>query len=227
MRLSAEDRERFMHVDPANIGHNIEGGFMRKEIKPVCDEMKVVGTAFTVRIPQRDSTALYYAMMTATEGDVIVIDKGSDDAYACVGEWVAVMAKTRGIAGIVIDGPATDKLALKQLGFPVFCTGFSPITSRLDGVSGEVQIPIQCGGAVVKPGSIIVGDADGVIVVPDDYGQYLVDAEKKGAVEQKRRDDIRNGYRWEKRNDFDVVKFFGADVAAAIEKYKNDFPARK
>lgn len=226
MRLSVEDRGRFMRVDPANIGHSIEGGFMRKEIKPVCDDMKVVGTAYTVRIPQRDSTALYYAMMTAEEGDVIVIDKGSEDAYACVGEWVATMAKTRGLAGLVIDGPATDKLALKQLGFPVFCTGFSPITSRLDGVCGEVQIPIQCGGAVVRPGSIIVGDADGVIVVPDDYERYLADAEKKGAAEQKRREDIRNGYRWDRRPDFDVVKFFGADVATAIEKFKDRFPAK-
>jgi len=216
-----------MHVDPANIGHSIEGGFMRKEIKPVSDTMKIVGPAYTVRIPQRDSTALYYAMMEAPVGSAIVVDKGGDDAYACVGEWVAAMAKTRGMAGFVIDGPATDKLALLQLGLPVFCTGFSPVTSRLDGVCGEVQIPIQCGGAVVKPGNIIVGDADGVIVVPDAYERYLADAEKKGAIEQKRREDVRRGYRWDRRGDFDVVKFYGADVAAAIEKFKQRFPAKR
>ena len=70
------------------------------------------------------------------------------------------------MAGIIIDGPATDKLALKKGSFPVFCTGFSPITSMVTGTSkGAVQIPISCGGTVVKPGDIILGDADGVIVV--------------------------------------------------------------
>jgi len=64
------------------------------------------------------------------------------------------------MSGIVIDGPATDKLALKRMGFPVFCTGFSPVTCNVTGTSGEAGIAVECGGAVVRPGDIIFGDAD-------------------------------------------------------------------
>ena len=223
MILSEQNRQRFMKVDPANIGHNIDGGFMDKEIKPVTDDMKVAGTAYTVRMPQRDSSALYYALMNAAPGSVIVIDKGEDDAFACVGEWVAFIAKSRKIAGIVIDGPATDKLALKKLGLPLFCTGFSPVTSAVTGESGEVQVEIDCGGAIVKPGSIIVGDADGVVVVPDNYEQYLLDAEKKGAAEAQRRLKVANGARYDQREDFDVTDFFNAGVVQAIEKCRKRF----
>jgi len=227
LSLSEKDRERFMHVDPANIGHSIEGGYMSKEIKPICDDMKLVGTAYTVRLPQRDSAALYYAIMNAEKGVVLVIDKGEDDAYACVGEWVGFMAKSRGIAGFVIDGPATDKLALKKLGLPIFCTGFSPVTSTVNGVGGEVQIPIDCGGAIVKPGSIIVGDADGVIVVPDDYEKYLVDAEIKGAMEKERRIKVAQGESYDRRQDFDINDFIAADVEGAIRNFLEKYRAGK
>ena len=227
MGLTEKDRKRFMKVDPANIGHNIEGGYMCKEIKPICDDMKLVGIAYTVRLPQRDSAALYYAIMNAEKGSVIVVDKGADDAYACVGEWVGFMAKSRGIAGFVIDGPATDKLALKKLNLPIFCTGFSPVTSFINGVGGEIQVPIDCGGAVVKPGSIIVGDADGVVVVPDDYEQYLIDAEIKGVMEAERRKQIAFGASYDRREDFDVNNFVDSNIEKAIEVFKKRYRVKE
>ncbi len=127
------------------------------------------------------------------------------------------------MAGIIIDGPATDKLALKKGNFPVFCTGFSPITSMVTGTSkGAVQIPISCGGTVVKPGDIILGDADGVIVVPEDFLPYLETAEKKEAVEIARREFLANGGIYNKRPDFDVVKLFEYDMDKNIQNIKNN-----
>lgn len=222
MEFTEAIRERFMKVSPAAIGHHIAGGFMRANIKPVTDEMKVCGPAYTVHIPERDSSALYYALQKAPKGSVIVIDKGSDTTYACVGEFLAEMAKGCGMAGIVIDGPATDKLALKKSNFPVFCTGFSPVTSNVTGTSGEVEVDIECGGAVVKTGDIILGDADGVIVVPEDFMPYLEDAEIKEAGEVKRREEIRNGMIYDRREDFDVVKFFEYGVNRAIGEIKKN-----
>jgi len=212
-----------MRVDPAAIGHHISRGFMRKEIKPVEDTMKVAGVAYTVMCPERDSSALYYALQKAPKGSVIVISRAGDDTFACCGEFIAMMAMHRGMAGIVVDGPATDKLALKAMGFPVFCSGFSPVTSNVTGTSGEVDIPITCGGAVVEPGDIILGDADGVIVVPQDYEPVLVDAEEKAAQEAERRAAVKEeGYRFVRREDFDAVKFFEYNVTGAIARVKKD-----
>lgn len=222
LEFTEEIRERFMKVSPAAIGHHIAGGFMKAEIKPVTDEMKVVGPAYTVRLTERDSSALYYALQKAPKGSVIVIDRSGDHTFACVGEFLAEMAKGCGMAGIVVDGPATDKLALKNSPFPVFCTGFSPVTSIVTGTSGEVGIDIECGGAVVRPGDIILGDADGVIVVPEDFMPYLEDAEKKEAAEVERRKELRNGLVYNKREDFDVVKFFEYGVNQAINEVKKN-----
>ena len=224
MELSQEIRDRFMKVDPAAIGHFISRGFMKPEIKPVTDEMKIIGPAYTVRCTARDSSALYYAIQKAPKGSVLVVDRAGDHTFACVGEFVAIMAEANGMAGIVIDGPATDSRALKasKPKFPIFCTGFSPVTSNVTGTSGEVQIPIECGGAAVLPGDIIFGDADGVIIVPQDYMPLLEIAEKKAADEIKKREAIANGLVYKKREDFDVVAFFEKGAKGALNDLKKE-----
>lgn len=220
MVLSKETIERFMKVDPAAIGHYIDSGFMNPRIKPIYKSAKIIGPAYTVRMPGRDSCALYYAMQKAPKGSVIVVDKCSDDLFACTGEFVATMAKCLGLAGIVIDGPATDSIGIEKLEFPVFCTGLSPVTSMITNISGEVNIPIQCGGAVVNPGDLIFGDADGVMVVPEDYEELLEKAEVKTEAEEKLRKKLAEGYQYTKRDDFDVVKFFEFDMKSVIADIK-------
>lgn len=222
MVLSKETIERFMKVDPAAIGHYISSGFMSPKIKPAYKSAKIVGPAYTVRMPDRDASAIYYAMQKAPKGSVIVVDRVHDDLFACTGEMSATMAKCLGLAGIVVDGPATDSLALEKMGFPVFCTGFSPVTSIMLGTSGEVDIPIQCGGAVVNPGDLIFGDADGVIVVSQDYDyeEALAKAEIMVENEAKRRKKMAEGYMYTKREDFDVEKFFNTDMMAVIADIK-------
>ena len=88
------------------------------------------------------------------------------------------------MAGIVIDGPATDSRAIERLEMPVFCTGISAVTTMIYGATGEVQIPIVCSGAHVNPGDIVFGDADGVVVLPPDgYEDALSKAEASVARE--------------------------------------------
>ncbi len=190
MELSKEIIDRFMKVDPAQIGHHIKGGYMNPRIKPIYKSAKLVGPAFTVRMPLNDSAILYYAMKRAPKGSVIVIDRAGDDIYACTGEIVATAAKCLGLAGIVIDGPATDSIAIEAMQFPVFCSGLSPVTTTLLGITGEYNVPIQCGGAVVNTGDIIFGDADGVIVIPPENYEVLLEkaeAATRGEVETKKR----------------------------------------
>ena len=149
-----------------------------------------------------------------------MVDRGREDVFAIAGDHLVLMMKHRELGGLVIDGPATDKIALKNSSFPVFCTGYSPVTSIVTGTSGEVEVDIECGGAVVRTGDIILGDADGVIVVPEDFMPYLEDAEVKEAGEVKKREELRKGMIYNRREDFDVVKFFEYGVNKAIGDVK-------
>ena len=92
----------------------------------------------------------------------------------------------------------------------------------MTGTSGEVEVDIECGGAVVRTGDIILGDADGVIVVPEDFMPYLEDAEKKEASESEKREQLKNGLVYNRREDFDIIKFFEFGVNQAIAEAKKN-----
>lgn len=223
MELTKELYNRIMAVSPAQFGHHLEHGFMHPRIKPVEPHMKMLGKAYTVRMTERDGSALYYAIMKADKGDVIVVDRGEEDIFACAGDQLVLMMKHRALGGLVVDGPCTDRLGLEDLGFPVFCTSFSPVTTLCIGVNGEVQCPVQCGGAVVKPGDIVFGDADGVIVLPDNFEDYLAAAEKMTGNEKRRAVRVaEEGYKFLRRDDVDIVKFFERDKEAVIAHIKEE-----
>lgn len=222
-KLSQETIDRFMKIAPAQIGHHINSGFMHPRIKPVAPSFKVIGPAYTVRMTERDGAALNYAIMKAEKGSVLVVDRGSDEIFACAGDQLVMMMKHRGLGGLVVDGPVTDRIGIEKLGFPVFCTGFSAVTTVCIGTSGAVDIPIQCGGTVVQPGALIFGDSDGVIIVPDDYEELLAKGEEMTEDERRRMERVeKEGYKYMKHDDFDIVKFYEFNIGAAIAKIKED-----
>lgn len=223
MQLTKELYDRIMSVSPAQFGHHLDHGFMHPRIKPVVPQFKMVGPAYTVRMTERDGSALYYAIMKADKGSIIVVDRGEEDIFACAGDQLALMMKHRELGGLVVDGPVTDRIGLEKLGFPVFCTAFSPVTTLCTGTNGEVNIPIQCGGTVVQPGAIVFGDADGVVVLPDDFEKYLSAAEKMTMNEKLRAEQVeKESYRFLQRADVDIVKFFEYNKEAVIEKIKKE-----
>ena len=187
--LSPDLIERYREISPATIGHYLNFNFMRPEIKPLFSNVKIVGTAFTVKIPTNDSTMLHKAMGMVGKGDVIVIDRMGDTMHSCVGEVIALAAKTKEVEGIIIDGPATDVVEIKKIGVPVFSTGLSVITTKLLGLDGEINTNIQCGGVIVKPGDLIFADDNGVLVIdPEEMSKKLLDLaleDEKSEVELK------------------------------------------
>ena len=194
MEWTPELVKRFMSTDPATYGHFHGVSFMMPRIKPVSRSMKMIGPAYTARILGKDSCAMYKAIQEAPGGSVLVIDRAGDEVFACVGEMVARNARALGLAGIVIDGPATDSVWIDRMGFPVFCAGISVATTNVWGLSGQYDIPVNCGGAVVHPGDIVFGDADGVIVMPPDNSEaYLAKAEAATVREAKMREDFADG----------------------------------
>lgn len=137
------------------------------------------GVALTVKVRSGDNLALHAALNIATEGDVIVVSNEGDNTRALMGEiMMAYLCYYKKIAGIVLDGPIRDITEISSWDFPVFATGTTPGGPYKEG-PGEVNVPIACGEISVNPGDIIVGDADGVIVIPKrDAESILIDAKK-------------------------------------------------
>ncbi len=184
MALSQELIDRAMKVDPAQVGHYVESGFLSPSIHPIDDNSKVIGPAFTVRIPTNDNAMMYYAIKRAPKGSILVVDRMGEQRYACCGEMVVRAAMSRGLAGIVIDGKSTDTRSIRETGFPLFSTGRSAVTCFPVGLNGEYNVTINCGGCTINPGDIIFGDLDGLIACPPEkFEEYLVKAEAADAAE--------------------------------------------
>lgn len=126
----------------------------------------VAGYAITVKARAGDNLMLHAALEMAGPNDIIVVSNEGDRSRAIMGEIMVTYAKyDRKIAGIVLDGPIRDIDALSEMDFPLFATGSNPAGPFKEG-PGEVNTPIAIGGVAVCPGDLILGDADGVIVIP-------------------------------------------------------------
>jgi 4-hydroxy-4-methyl-2-oxoglutarate aldolase len=163
---------------------------MDSAIKPVTENLTVAGRAYTVKLRAGDNYMVLKAISEASPGDILVIDAKGYLYNASCGDFVAALAKTMGIAGMIIDGVVRDLVGIRGLNFPVFCKGTTVAASDKGG-TGEVDINISCGGAVVKPGDIIVGDADGVVVVPQETeSDVLRKAKLKLVKDQEREQNV-------------------------------------
>jgi 4-hydroxy-4-methyl-2-oxoglutarate aldolase len=165
-------------------------GAMDYQIKPVSSGSTLVGTAMTVSMKSGDNLFLHKAIYSGMKGYVLIADGKGHLENAYLGELMAAAAKAVGIEGIVIDGLVRDKATLEIMKYPIFCKGFIPNGPFKDG-PGQVNKTISCGGVVVKPGDLIVGDDDGVVVVPkDQIYEVLEKAEQKLSYEEKRIETI-------------------------------------
>lgn len=164
--LSAELLAELKQIAPATIGHMLEHEFMDPELRPLVSRFSFAGPAITVRAHGTDSAIVHYAIDIAQPGDVIVVDRLGDRRYACWGGGVSLAAHVAGVAGAVVDGVLTDRVEIEDLGFPVFGRGLSPLTTRAPGLTGELNVPVRCGGILVNPGDIVLADDDGIVVLP-------------------------------------------------------------
>lgn len=143
---------------------NGKRGNMDAAIRPLDPLSRLAGFAMTVKCKPGDNLAIHRAIAAASCGIVLVIDAQGHTGAGYVGEIAATACLERKISGIVIDGACRDALAIRKLGLPVFCRGLNPGgTFKED--PGSLHEIIQCGGITVNPGDLVVGDADGVIVV--------------------------------------------------------------
>jgi 4-hydroxy-4-methyl-2-oxoglutarate aldolase len=192
--LSREEIEQFSKLPTGNIcDANNKSGNMDFQIKPIDKNSKLAGPAVTVRCNPGDNLILHQAIYKAEPGSVLVIDSHGYTGAGAMGEIMATACQARGIAGIVIDGTCRDANDIEELGFPFFCRGFNP-GGTVKESWGTINETIQCGGVVVNPGDIIVGDVDGVVVVSKDKASEVLSKAKAIAEkETKVKEMLRQG----------------------------------
>lgn len=165
---------RFKELPVANIDDCMNRtAAVHQDIRPM-NNARLLGTAFTVKVPQGDNLMFHKAMDLAMPGDVIVIDAGGMANRAIFGELMINYCKLRGIAGVIVDGTIRDCDTISQMDFPVYARGINPNGPYKNG-PGEIGTVISFGGQVVRPGDIIVGDADGIIVIRPEEAEELAD----------------------------------------------------
>lgn len=175
--ITEEQIEQLRKIPPATIGHMLDFGFMANELRPigVGRGFTLCGPAVTVRTAALDSAVVHHAIDVAQPGDVLVIDRNSDMKHACWGELTSLAAKLRGLAGTIVDGPATDIPEIWEMEYLTFCRGVAPITSRSTGAAGEINTTVHCGGVPVSPGDIILADDNGILVIPPVHVAEIID----------------------------------------------------
>jgi 4-hydroxy-4-methyl-2-oxoglutarate aldolase len=184
-RASKDLVARFAGAQTGQIVDAMYGRGALDQIKPVDpDKAHFAGTALTVATGPSDNLAILAALVIAEPGDVIITASDAFPTTAVVGDNVSWMAKNKGVVAIVIDGMARDREGIVGVGLPVFARGITPNSCVKSG-PGKIGLPIVCAGVAVQSGDIVVGDCDGVVVIPRADADRVADA-----LDQVRRAEV-------------------------------------
>lgn len=185
--------EQFNNIPTTAVSDALKGmNNVDASIKPLQETYKIAGPAYTVKLPVGDNLMLLQALKEAKPGDVLVVDVKGDSYRAIAGDFVVGMMQTLELGGLVVNGVIRDLLDVRKLNFPVFSKGTTVASGSKNG-PGEINVPISCGGVSVNPGDIVVGDIDGIVVIPKpDAEQVLQAANKKLVADEEREANVGN-----------------------------------
>ena len=206
-----EDKINSSVISDVLDGMGIRGQAMDTTIRPVQDDMKIVGIAATMLMTDqydysKDTFTLQFQVIDALKpGEVLMVCSNGSERAALWGELLSTAARYRGAKGVVIDGVARDIKLIREMNFPVFAAGINPISSKGRIIAVDHNCPVKMGGVTVNPGDLVVADIDGVVVVPSDKTEEVIErALEIVTSETKTRDELKKG-----AGLYDVFKKYG------------------
>ncbi|HEV8411196.1 MAG TPA: hypothetical protein VGQ30_11860 [Gemmatimonadaceae bacterium] len=173
-QLSADLLERYRGLASSNVADAMgRFGFMDPGIQSR-SHLPLCGFAVTVQCRPADNLMVHKALQVAKPGEIVVVSTCGNLTSAVFGELMCHTAVAAKLGGIIVDGALRDVEGITRLAFPAYSRTVCPGSCDKDG-PGEINVPISCGGAVVAPGDVVIGDADGIAVVPRDSASQIIE----------------------------------------------------